>query len=1277
MATNNYDRMHRGEAPAAAAIPNRATQKKRAARRKASRGWTVFGIIVGVIVLMSLVGVVGTTLQSLFLGIFGWAGILYSLTAIALCVLSVTGVLHRRRKWTKAHRTLLVGLSCLAAMLVLLLHLAVDKAYNATLQADGYINYGHYLSACFNDGRHTVGGVFVGWLAYPFLNVIGQKVSCIVLTVLCSGLVFSMIWPFWVVTQSRVVGQPTEERPADAAPGTEAQQPRLFVETVDGARPQRPRRRGKREVFDFAYPNKEMEEEEPEAIDQIDENDPTYKRLMREETDPEKRRLMAKELLLEMTDEEARRYLGTPEYDPAEDINSPLHYGRRDSTVARFGDPKPAPTPAREPASDAPAPADRDTTPPAMPEFRPYGGTRADAFDILFGEEPSPRADREPAPRADRAPDRGRGGYAGTVDSRSRPTAPTDAAPTASRTPGTYDAPNPPARPMGEHTAPPASTPASTPAPEPTPRRTASTDPTYVINPRRSLDDLPRRARPTPPAPPAADTSAMGATHPAAPADAAREPSRPEGRTPDGGYGADPAPRPAAPTGRDEGRVPYRPAGRDTARPRPAEPTAPYAGLRAADGAPTQPDMRRAPSAPSPRPTPYEGSHTTGSASGGRNMSFMGGAPLTPADVDGRTPDSYDTFADESPLDRALQQMDAEPARAASYADEDYADYEEDTDMNTEDYNDDNTEDYDGSAEPDPAASRVGYVDREEQEFPSAFDGFVARPAPEPEPEPEEEPEPEPDVRPRTLAVPDEKTERQARTCQPKPAPPKKVRPYTAPSLYLLRDFPPPVDMEDYEAMYHNIEDAFASYGMQVRVLGHTRGPTYTQYAVQLADGLTFKRVVGYEQDIVRKMRLNEEINIVPKVPNMDAIGVEVVNRTRSTVGLKPLLTSGVFRQDKKLYFALGVDVMGHPYYCDILSGPHMLIAGSSGSGKSVCLNTLICCLLFNYKPDYVKFILIDPKGGVEMDVYNDLPHNLLGQSATTPAATLKALDWAIEEMERRYGLMRTVNIRSLGEYNDKMLQMGMPRLPYILVIIDELADLMKLNKKMANDMETRISRLTAKARACGIHVIVATQRPSVDVITGTIKNNIPTRVAFRTATQIDSKTILERGCAEKLYGKGDLFFMANGANELKRLQCPFLSDDEVFAICEDIRAHNESVVDAAVAARIFREEATDDAQMEEDFGARDTKPTEDNPNGDPMFERVVRYVAATGTASISRIQREFRMGFARAGYLVDEMERRGFVGPADPNGSNRPRTVLITPADCDDIFGHGGDYDD
>ena len=339
-------------------------------------------------------------------------------------------------------------------------------------------------------------------------------------------------------------------------------------------------------------------------------------------------------------------------------------------------------------------------------------------------------------------------------------------------------------------------------------------------------------------------------------------------------------------------------------------------------------------------------------------------------------------------------------------------------------------------------------------------------------------------------------------------------------------------------------------------------------------------------------------------------------------------------------------------------------------------MNTLICSLLFNYKPDYVKFILIDPKGGVELDVYNDLPHNLLGKAAVTPTSTIRSLDWAIEEMERRYGMMKEANVRNLGAYNDVMMSKGYPRVPYLLVIIDELADLMKSSKKMATDLEQRIARLTAKARACGIHVIVATQRPSVDVITGTIKNNIPTRVAFKTATQIDSKTILEKGCAEKLYGKGDMFFMSSEFNEFKRLQGPFLDDSEVYSITEYIREHNDSTADETLADRIFREDPVDsagDAQIEEDFGITKENAASGTLGGDSLFEQAVRYAVTQGSISISRLQRAFRIGFTRAGYLIDEMEKRGIIDVAVP-GSSQPRRVMITSEELEEIFPSGED---
>lgn len=634
---------------------------------------------------------------------------------------------------------------------------------------------------------------------------------------------------------------------------------------------------------------------------------------------------------------------------------------------------------------------------------------------------------------------------------------------------------------------------------------------------------------------------------------------------------------------------------------------------------------------------------------------YFDSAPVSPAQASLLQPDVRPTLIDE---DDGEDEPDTTPA---AYDTQDTTPVEQEQSMVTH---------------------NNAFVERDEptEEAANNYGGFVARQMPvEEEPEPEEKPaapapkptKPKNEAPKSTAPLPDDSTVIQAHACAP--LPPRRPKPYVAPPLSLLRDYPPPMDMENYDEVYQRIEQAFASFDIKVRVLGHTRGPTFTQYAVQLADGVSVKRVTSLEQDIVRKLRLGQDISIIPSVPGMDAIGVEMPNKTRSTVGLKPLLAAPDFRKTNKLYFVLGVDVRGNAYNCDILSGPHMLIAGSSGSGKSVCLNTLICSLLFNYTPDYVKFILIDPKGGVEMEVYNDVPHNLLGKAATNPSSTIKALDWAIEEMDRRYALLKDEGVRNIAGYNDAMIKSNRQRMPYILIIIDELADMMKSSKKMANDLEQRIARLTAKARACGIHVIVATQRPSVDVITGTIKNNIPSRVAFKTATQIDSKTILEKGCAEKLYGKGDMYYMGSDCNELRRLQAPFLDDDEVYDVTDYIRAHNEAWTDEALVGRIFKEDVPD-TQIEEDFGVSSTSGGEGKT--DSLFEQACRLVAKNGTVSISKLQREFRIGFTRAGYLVDEMEKRGFVDSFN-DGSRIVRNVKITPADCNEIFGNTGEEDD
>ena len=1161
MANNNYDRMLLGEKQETNRIPNKAKQQRK--KQNAKKGNVVKIVICALAILFGLftVGAAGKAVQGFLLGVFGWLGVAYALCVVVVCALSFAGV--NKTKWSRNKKVVAIGLATMVFILMLFSHLWTSySAYDAVWAAKGEVRYGEYLGYVYHHGEATSGGVLLSLLAYPFLNAVGLRLSGIILAVLFFVVLFALIYPFWLTTkEKRVIVEDTEQE----------DEPKLFVETVDGdKRTNKARGKSRAQNFDFSYPNGNDPMAGTEDMD-IVEGDEAF--VVPENADA--RRQSAMELLLGLKEQSSQVTHQHEGYDPATDKDHPLRFGERHSMSAEWG--KPAPEIARE----------------DMPEAE----RKQQAYDILFGEAPTPKsfsnyAQPKPKPQ--------RGLAAGD----------------------TIETVVPSARDLSQRR--------STPEPADTEHRQniyrIPDNGTYV---NRAFAPEPRqdeRAEQDDAYAPQAESQPYAAHQAPRQEDERYDVyARQEAQT-----AMQQAPV-AAPnetaydnavqnTGIQRDFAPERQA--DVAKPEP---------IARQTYAPEQIDVEAEPAS-----TPLGGGDSARNDASEAISGMYYGKPLLPEDASRAMPKQYPAFEEESELDRALH-----------YVQDDYV-------------------------EPEPPVDRNGFVEREEQEpTPPAFNGFVQRQIKE---TPPERPEPrKEDVKPRFTAVPDERTKQQARAFAPDPKEVKKARPYTPPPLYLLKDYPPPIDTEDYEETSKSLEEAFASYGIEVHVIGHTRGPTYTQYAVRLADGVPFKRVSTLGQDIVRKMCLSEEINIVPKVPNMDAIGVEIINKTRSQVGLKPLLTSNKFRQDKKLYFVLGVDVMGQPYYCDLLKGPHMLIAGSSGSGKSVCLNTLICSLLFNYKPDYVKFILVDPKGGVEMGMYNDLPHNLLGKAAVTPANTIKALDWAIDEMERRYGLMRDLNVRSWGDYNDKLLAANQPRQPYILIIIDELADLMASSKKNAGDIEVRIARLTAKARASGIHVIVATQRPSVDVITGTIKNNIPTRVAFKTATQIDSKTILEKGCAEKLYGRGDMYFMSSEFNELKRLQGPFLSDDEANDICDNIRANNDCVVDESAASRIFKEEA--DEAKEEVVESVDAPEEEGDVNEENLFERAVRYAASQGFVSISRLQRMFRLGFNRAALLVDEMEAREFI-EKPLMGSSKPRRVLITPEECDEIFGYHDDED-
>lgn len=499
--------------------------------------------------------------------------------------------------------------------------------------------------------------------------------------------------------------------------------------------------------------------------------------------------------------------------------------------------------------------------------------------------------------------------------------------------------------------------------------------------------------------------------------------------------------------------------------------------------------------------------------------------------------------------------------------------------------------------------------------------------------------------------------------------PEKKLRPYTCPSLALLGEPEPPVSNIDYVSVYKKIEEAFKSYEMPCRVIAHTRGPTFTLYAVQLGEGVYYKRVISREEDINRKMCCDEPINIVPTVKDMDAIGIEVFYRNlKMAVPLKRYLFAEKYKEPNKLYFPIGVDVYGEPYYCNILGAPHILIGGTTGSGKSVCINAILCTILYNYSPEFVKLILVDPKA-VELAPFATIPHNLLGKSIVEAPECIKALQWAIDEMNRRYDVMASEHFKSLAPYNDYLKSKGEKPLPYIVVIIDELADLMLSNKKTAPELEKRINVLTAKARAAGIHLIIATQRPSTEIITGLIKNNVSTRIAFTMGDVVASKVILDKGGAEKLYGKGDLLYTSSDYSKPLRLQGMFISDSEVNNITDYVKDNNDFEPDEDAYNTIFTQAPTvPDTMISGETVTKPSASEQREKSFNELWNDSLRFATRLGAISISRLQRQFRIGFNKAATIIDKMNELGII-EEEVVGSSKPRQMLITADDVPDYL--------
>ena len=465
---------------------------------------------------------------------------------------------------------------------------------------------------------------------------------------------------------------------------------------------------------------------------------------------------------------------------------------------------------------------------------------------------------------------------------------------------------------------------------------------------------------------------------------------------------------------------------------------------------------------------------------------------------------------------------------------------------------------------------------------------------------------------------------------------------YKLPSFSILKQ-PKKTDQSgEYQLIHENaakLERTFESFGVKAKVTQVYLGPAVTKYEVHPDVGVKVSRIVSLSDDLALALAA-KDIRIEAPIPGKSAIGIEVPNSEIAMVSLREVLeTKEGDKPDAKLQVALGRNISGEAIKAELNKMPHLLVAGATGSGKSVCINGIITSILMRAKPHEVKMMMIDPKM-VELNVYNGIPH-LLAPVVTNPKKAAQALQKVVNEMERRYELFSHTGTRNIQGYNEYVNRYNIeeedkqPLLPYIVVIVDELADLMMV---ASNDVEDAITRLAQMARAAGIHLIIATQRPSVDVITGVIKANIPSRIAFSVSSATDSRTILDMGGAEKLLGRGDMLFLPVGASKPIRIQGAFLSDQEV-----------EDVVNYVISQQ--------KAQYNEEMIPDDIPEPKMNDVSDEIYEEAVALIIDMQTASVSMLQRRFRIGYARAARLIDEMEARGVVGPYE---GSKPRTVLI-----------------
>lgn len=441
------------------------------------------------------------------------------------------------------------------------------------------------------------------------------------------------------------------------------------------------------------------------------------------------------------------------------------------------------------------------------------------------------------------------------------------------------------------------------------------------------------------------------------------------------------------------------------------------------------------------------------------------------------------------------------------------------------------------------------------------------------------------------------------------------------------------VDKEIYYQVSKQLEQKLKNFGVSGKVVGISPGPVVTTYEYSPAAGVKINKITGLADDLALGLKA-QSVRVVGSVPGKAALGIEIPNPNRSIVYIRDLLASKECRNNEnKLAIVLGLDVVGNPSIANLAKMPHLLIAGSTGSGKSVAINTIIASILYNATPEEVRLLMVDPKR-IELSGYEGIPH-LLHPVVVEPKLASRALMWAVREMERRYKLLEQAKVKSFDSYNG----VAEEKLPYIVIIVDELADLMMVASK---DVEASIARLAQMARAAGMHIILATQRPSVDVLTGLIKANFPTRISFKVSSKVDSRTILDTSGAEHLLGAGDMLYLANGSSSLQRVHGAYISEAETEAIITFLKDQGNASYDESVTAAVEDEGSGPGGAGEEEY--------------DERYDEAVNVVCASGQASISMVQRRLRVGYNRAARMIEMMEKEGVVGPAD---GSRPREVF------------------